>query len=161
MKKRQRLYFILLVFCALCGALALSLYALRDNISFFYSPRDIAAMRAAGDARIAPGRVFRVGGLVEPGSIARSGEEARVRFSVTDGDARITVHYAGILPDLFREGQGVVATGVLEDSGDFAAQTLLAKHDENYMPPEVAASLKRAHDEGKARISDDAGAPVP
>lgn len=152
MKKSQRLYFVLFVLAALGGALALSLYALRDNISFFYSPRDVAAMRAANDIRIADGRRFRIGGLVEEGSVVKSTEEARVSFSVTDGDARLTVHYAGILPDLFREGQGVVATGALDATGDFAASELLAKHDENYMPPEVARALKQGHEEGKARM---------
>lgn len=152
MKKRQRLYFVIFVLVALGGALALSLYALRDNISFFYSPREVAAMRAAGDMRIAEGRSFRIGGLVEEGSVIKSTEEAKVSFSVTDGDAQLMVHYAGILPDLFREGQGVVATGTLDGAGDFAAAELLAKHDENYMPPEVARALKQGHEEGKARL---------
>jgi cytochrome c-type biogenesis protein CcmE len=154
MKKRQRLYFVIFVLAALGGALALSLYALRDNISFFYSPRDVAAMRAAGDMRIAAGRSFRIGGLVEEGSVIKSTEEAKVSFSVTDGDARLMVHYAGILPDLFREGQGVVATGTLDAAGDFVAGDLLAKHDENYMPPEVARALKQGHEEGKARLQE-------
>jgi len=154
MKKRQRLYFVLFVLAALGGALGLSLYALRDNISFFYSPRAVAAMRAAGDLRIAEGRSFRLGGLVEENSVVKSTEEAKVSFSVTDGDESLTVHYRGILPDLFREGQGVVATGALDAAGDFAARELLAKHDENYMPPEVARALKQGHEEGKARMME-------
>lgn len=159
MKKQQRLYFVIFVLCALGGALGLSLYALRDNISFFYSPRDIAAMRAAGDARVENGRVFRLGGLVEEGSVVKSTTEIKTSFSVTDGDAQVMVHYAGILPDLFREGQGVVATGALDAAGDFTARELLAKHDENYMPPDVARALKQGHEEGKARMMQgkDAG----
>jgi len=152
MKKRQRLYFVLFVLAALGGALGLSLYALRDNISYFYSPRDVAAMRAAGDMRIAEGRSFRLGGLVEEDSVVRSTEKAKVSFSVTDGDESLTVHYRGILPDLFREGQGVVATGALDAAGDFAARELLAKHDENYMPPEVARALKQGHKKNKTHI---------
>lgn len=154
MKKRQRLYFVLFVLAALGGALGLSLYALRDNISYFYSPREVAAARAAGDPRMAPGHTFRLGGLVETGSIVKSSEEAKITFVVTDGDASLSVHYKGILPDLFREGQGVVATGSLADDGSFSARELLAKHDENYMPPEVAKALARGHEEGKARMQE-------
>lgn len=160
MKKRQRLYFVIFVLLSLSGAVGLSLYALRDNISYFYSPREIAQMRASGDARVAVGQRFRLGGLVEEGSVVKSTQEAKTSFSVTDGDARITVHYTGILPDLFREGQGVVATGTIGDNGDFKASELLAKHDENYMPPEVAKALKQGHEEGKARLmQQDAGTP--
>lgn len=160
MKKRQRLYFVIFILLSLSGAVGLSLYALRDNISYFYSPREIAHMRTAGDVRVAPGQRFRLGGLVEEGSVVKSTQEAKTSFSVTDGDARITVHYTGILPDLFREGQGVVATGAIADNGDFKASELLAKHDENYMPPEVAKALKQGHEEGKARLmQQDAGAP--
>lgn len=160
MKKRQRLYFVIFILLSLSGAVGLSLYALRDNISYFYSPREIAHMRMAGDVRVAAGQRFRLGGLVEEGSVVKSTQEAKTSFSVTDGDARITVHYTGILPDLFREGQGVVATGAIGDNGDFKASELLAKHDENYMPPEVAKALKQGHEEGKARLmQQDAGAP--
>lgn len=160
MKKRQRLYFVIFVLLSLSGAVGLSLYALRDNISYFYSPREIAQMRTSGDTRVAVGQRFRLGGLVEEGSVVKSTQEAKTSFSVTDGDARITVHYTGILPDLFREGQGVVATGTIGDNGDFKASELLAKHDENYMPPEVAKALKQGHEEGKARLmQQDAGTP--
>ena len=157
MKKRQRLYFVLFVLLSLGSAVGLALYALRDNLSYFYSPREVVAMRAADDPRAAPGRSFRLGGLVEDGSVVRDTSDAKTSFSVTDGAARITVHYKGILPDLFREGQGVVATGALDDAGDFAARELLAKHDENYMPPEVARALKQAHEDGKARLEEQEG----
>lgn len=152
MKKRQRLYFVLFVLCALGGAVALSLYALRDNISFFYSPRDIVAMKSLNDPRMAAGKTFRLGGLVQEGSVVKSTQETKTSFVVTDGDATLQVHYTGILPDLFREGQGVVATGALAADGSFDARELLAKHDENYMPPEVAKALKQGHEDGKARM---------
>ena len=157
MKKRQRLYFVLFVLCALGGAVALSLYALRDNISFFYSPRDVVAMKAASDPRIGAGKSFRIGGLVEEGSVVKSTQDTKTNFTVTDGDATLRVEYTGILPDLFREGQGVVATGTLQEDGHFAARELLAKHDENYMPPEVAKALKQGHDDGKARMMQQQG----
>ncbi len=148
MKKRQRLYFILFVLGCLGFAIGLSLYALRDNISFFYSPKEIAAYRLAGDPRLAAGKPFRLGGLVKTGTVAKDDQIAVVRFTVTDGAEEINVEYHGIVPDLFREGQGVVAMGSLNDAGVFIADELLAKHDENYMPPEVAKALKQAHEDG-------------
>jgi cytochrome c-type biogenesis protein CcmE len=129
-------------------AVGLVLYAMRDSIVFFYSPSDIAAMQ------VTPGQRFRLGGLVETGSVARD-EGTTVRFVITDGAKTLPVTYTGILPDLFREGQGVVAEGMLEPDGVFHADSVLAKHDENYMPPEVAAKLK---EQGVWR--DDADAKV-
>ena len=146
MKKRQRLYFVLFVLSALSGAVALSLYALQDNVSFFYSPRDVVAMQQSADARVMPGRSFRLGGLVVNNSIQRqAGSNLAMTFSVTDGDATVVVSYEGIPPDLFREGQGIVAKGALDAAGVFEAEELLAKHDENYMPPEVAKSLRKEY----------------
>jgi len=116
-------------------AVGLVLYAMRDSIVFFYSPSEVA------DMQIAPGRRFRLGGLVETGSVVR-GEGTTVRFVVTDRAKALPVTYTGVLPDLFREGQGVVAEGVIEPDGVFHADNVLAKHDENYMPPEVAKKLK-------------------
>jgi len=116
-------------------AVGLVLYAMRDSIVFFYGPSDVAEMQ------VAPGQRFRLGGLVEMGSVER-GEGTSVRFIITDGAKTLPVTYTGVLPDLFREGQGVVAEGVLEPDGVFHADNVLAKHDENYMPPEVAAKLK-------------------
>ena len=116
-------------------AVGLVLYAMRDSIVFFYSPSDVAEMQ------VSSGQRFRLGGLVETGSVARD-EGTTVRFVVTDGAKTLPVTYTGILPDLFREGQGVVAEGILEPDGVFHADSVLAKHDENYMPPEVAAKLK-------------------
>jgi cytochrome c-type biogenesis protein CcmE len=146
MKKKQRLYFILFVLASLGCAVGLSLYALRDNLSFFYSPKEVAAYLAVEDPRVAAGRRFRLGGLVKTGTVEKTGET--VRFTVTDGAAERQVQYRGIVPDLFREGQGVVAMGRLNEAGVFVAEELLAKHDENYMPPEVAKALQQAHEEG-------------
>ncbi|MDJ0512185.1 MAG: cytochrome c maturation protein CcmE [Methyloceanibacter sp.] len=116
-------------------AVGLVLYAMRDSIVFFYSPSDIAKME------VAPGQRIRLGGLVETGSVKRD-EGTTVYFSVTDGAKVLPVTYTGVLPDLFREGQGVVTEGALMPDGTFKADNVLAKHDENYMPPEVAAKLK-------------------
>jgi cytochrome c-type biogenesis protein CcmE len=117
-------------------AAALVLYALRGSIVFFNSPTDIA------EKRVQPGVAIRLGGLVQPGSVVR-GDNLAVRFEVTDGSRAIAVAYIGILPDLFREGQGVVAEGMLQPDGTFKATSVLAKHDENYMPKEVADALKK------------------
>jgi cytochrome c-type biogenesis protein CcmE len=116
-------------------AVGLVLYAMRDSIVFFYGPSDVAEMQ------ISPGQRFRLGGLVETGSVER-GEGTTIRFVVTDGAKVLPVTFTGVLPDLFREGQGVIAEGTLEPDGVFHADNVLAKHDENYMPPEVAAKLK-------------------
>jgi cytochrome c-type biogenesis protein CcmE len=116
-------------------AVGLVLFAMRDSIVFFYSPSEVAQMQ------ISPGQRFRLGGLVESGSVVR-GEGTTVRFIVTDRAKTLPVTYTGVLPDLFREGQGVVAEGTLEPDGVFHADNVLAKHDENYMPPEVAKKLK-------------------
>jgi cytochrome c-type biogenesis protein CcmE len=116
-------------------AVGLVLYAMRDSIVFFYSPSEVAEMK------VAPGQRFRLGGLVETGSVVRD-EGTTVRFVVTDRSRNLPVTYTGVLPDLFREGQGVVAEGTLAADGVFHADNVLAKHDENYMPPEVAKKLK-------------------
>lgn len=136
-RKRRRLYFALAIVVAGSGAAALVLTALKENVLYFYSPSDIVAKH------VPPGVSFRVGGLVEKGSLAR-GLGTDVRFMVTDGHKRVPVEYSGALPDLFREGQGVVAMGELEPDGIFRASQVLAKHDERYMPPEVVDALKRA-----------------
>ena len=135
-RKQRRLTLIGAAAVVLAVAAALVLTALRDSIVFFNSPTDIA------EKQIAPGTRVRLGGLVKPGSIER-GTELAVRFAVTDGNRDIRVAYQGLLPDLFREGQGVVAEGVIEPGGSFRADTILAKHDERYMPKEVADALKK------------------
>jgi len=116
-------------------AAGLVLYALSDTITFFYTPSDVV------EKNVEPGTRMRLGGLVADGSVIR-GQGEEVGFTVTDTDKEIKVSYIGILPDLFREGQGVIAEGVLEPGGNFKADTVLAKHDENYMPREVADALK-------------------
>lgn len=117
-------------------SLSLVLFAMRDTVVFFYSPSELA------EQGIAPGQRIRIGGLVVDGSIRR-GDGTKIAFGVTDTQATLNVTYEGILPDLFREGQGIVAEGQLVGDGQFVADTVLAKHDENYMPPEVAEALKK------------------
>ena len=133
-RKRRRLYFVLLGFLALSGGLALVLTAFEDNIVLFFSPTEVAAKPVCAQR-------CRIGGLVANGSVVKEGE--RVSFDVTDTVETISVKYVGILPDLFREGQGVVAEGKMTE-GIFVANNVLAKHDENYMPPEVADALKKS-----------------
>jgi cytochrome c-type biogenesis protein CcmE len=135
-RKQRRLTLIGAGLGVLALAAALVLTALRDSIVFFNSPTEIV------EKQIAPGTRVRLGGLVKPGSLER-GEQLAVRFAVTDGNRDIRVAYQGLLPDLFREGQGVVAEGVIEPGGSFRADTILAKHDERYMPKEVADALKK------------------
>ena len=135
-RKQRRLVLIGSGVGVLGLAAILVLSALRDSIVFFNSPTDVVEKRIASGTRI------RLGGLVKPGTLTR-GEELAVRFEVTDGKSAIAVAYKGILPDLFREGQGVVAEGALDPAGFFRAETVLAKHDENYMPKEVADALKK------------------
>lgn len=137
-RKRRRLIALLLGLSLLGGATALVLAAFSDNLVFFYSPTELAAQA------IQPGRRIRIGGMVEKASLVREPNGHTVEFRVTDGRTNVLVTYTGALPDLFREGQGVVAEGRLRPSGVFAASTVLAKHDEKYMPPEVAEALKKA-----------------
>ncbi len=136
-RKRRRLYFALALVAAGIGGAALVVYALRDNVLYFYSPSDVAAKH------VEPGIAFRIGGLVAQHSVAH-GSGADVRFTVTDGARAVPGYYNGVLPALFREGQGVVALGTLDDTGSFVATEVLAKHDEKYMPPEVVDALKRS-----------------
>jgi cytochrome c-type biogenesis protein CcmE len=134
--KRKRLWMLVGSLAVLGAAAALVLTALNDNLVFFYSPTQVA------EKHIAPERRFRLGGLVEAGSVKKNGQE--IRFIVTDTAKTVPVVYRGLLPDLFREGQGVVAEGSLGPDGVFVAREVLAKHDENYMPPEVAKAIKDA-----------------
>jgi len=136
-KKRRRLAFALALLVAGGGAAVLVVSALRDNVLYFYSPSDVYAKH------VAAGVDFRIGGLVQTGSVVK-GPQAQIRFVVTDGRAKVPVTFDGVLPDLFREGQGVVAMGALTPAGIFDASEVLAKHDERYMPPEVVDALKRS-----------------
>jgi cytochrome c-type biogenesis protein CcmE len=133
-------------------AVALVVNAFRSNLVFFFSPSDVLAQQAP------TARSFRLGGLVEAGSVVRQADGMTVRFVVTDTVQRIPVEYHGILPDLFKEGKGVVTQGTLQADGVFSAREVLAKHDENYMPPEAADALERAH-KAQAAVRQ-AGSPV-
>ncbi len=135
-RKQRRIVLIGSALGVLALAVALVLSALKDSIVFFNSPTDVV------EKQIKPGVRIRIGGLVQPGSVVRA-ENLDVRFGVTDGKTTLPVSYRGLLPDLFREGQGVVAEGALEASGAFKADNVLAKHDETYMPKEVADALKK------------------
>ena len=134
--RKQRLYIVLFIVIGASVAAALVFWALRDNMNFFYAPAQIAAGEAPA------GKTIRVGGLVVPGSLRRSDSGLEVGFTVTDNKAELEIAYQGILPDLFAEGQGIVANGELLADGSFRATQVLAKHDENYMPPEVHDALK-------------------
>jgi cytochrome c-type biogenesis protein CcmE len=136
--RHKRLAAIGLGLAALGIAAALVLSAFEENLVFFFTPSQVVANEAP------QGRTFRIGGMVEKGSVRREGVE--VRFIVTDTAKGIPVVYSGALPDLFREGKGVVAQGALGADGVFRAREVLAKHDENYMPPEAAEAVKRAHE---------------
>lgn len=149
-RKKRRLYLVSLGLLLLSGATALVLAAFQDNLVFFYSPSDLEAKALTPDQR------FRLGGMVAEGSVERDG--ATIRFVVTDYAASRKVVYSGILPDLFREGQGVVTEGRLGTDGVFLASEVLAKHDEQYMPPEVADALKRS---GHGPLAPQGEAPAP
>jgi cytochrome c-type biogenesis protein CcmE len=136
--RRKRLLTITVVVLGIGTAVGLTLYALQQNINLFYAPAQIAA----GEAPLA--RSIRIGGLVVDGSVRRDPDSLQVEFTLTDNIGEVKVLYEGILPDLFREGQGIVARGVLLEGNVVKAEEVLAKHDENYMPPEVADSLKQA-----------------
>ena len=135
-RKHRRLAVLLIGLAALSGAMALVLAAFQENIMLFYSPSDLAERPPAAE------RSFRLGGLVEEDSLRRLADGVTVEFRVTDLAESVPVTYRGILPDLFREGQGVVAEGRMNGAGVFEAREVLAKHDETYMPPEVAEALK-------------------
>ena len=135
-RKQRRLYFVLLGLLAIGAATALVLTAVGDGMVYFYTPSDLAAKHVGPDRRL------RIGGLVEKGSVVKDGK--MVSFVITDLTATLPVTYEGVLPDLFREGQGVVAEGKLDGKGGFVAAEVLAKHDENYMPKEVTDALKKS-----------------
>lgn len=144
--RKQRLVIVLGVLAAVGVSIALIMYALTENINLFYSPSDVVAGKAPMERRI------RVGGLVVEGSVKR-GEDLKVAFDITDNAETITVQYAGILPDLFREGQGIIANGKLIDDHLVMAEEVLAKHDENYVPPEIQEAIEKAG-HPKGQVSD-------
>ena len=139
-KRKKRIMLIGLMLAGVAIAAGFALQAFNENLMFFYTPSEVVAGEAPA------GRMIRVGGLVTEGSVQRQSDGLTVQFDVTDNNKTITVQYIGILPDLFREGQGIVAHGQLQQDRLFVAAEVLAKHDENYMPPEVADALKATHD---------------
>jgi cytochrome c-type biogenesis protein CcmE len=152
-KRKKRMLLIALMVAGVATAAAFALKAFNENLMFFYTP---TAVRS-GEAPV--GRAIRVGGLVTTGSVRRQADGLTVEFDLTDNAETITVQYTGILPDLFREGQGIVALGKLQENQRFVADEVLAKHDENYMPPEVADALKTAHEAGSGMSAETGGAP--
>ena len=142
--RRQRLLIVALIVVGASVAAALVFTALQDNMNLFYSPAQVAAGEAPVERRI------RVGGMVVDGSIKRDPESLAASFELTDYQAVVSVRYTGILPDLFAEEEGAVATGMLRANGEFIAEQVLAKHDETYMPPEVARALEEAHEKAGA-----------
>ncbi len=137
-KRKQRLIFVTILFLGFSSAAALGVYALQKNKTYFYTPAEIAA------GNVQQNQLIRVGGLVVEGSVNRFKDGVTTEFDLTDTTGTVTLRYKGLLPDLFREGQGIVAQGKLNSDGIIVAQEVLAKHDENYMPPEVANALKES-----------------
>jgi len=135
--RKRRLIAVLLILAGVSIASTIAFYSLQENLLYFQSPSEVA------EQAMPAGRQFRLGGLVKPGTVDRTGDGLTTRFVVTDGPEELQVQYVGILPDLFREGQGVIARGALNGQGTFDATEVLAKHDENYMPPEVADALEK------------------
>ncbi len=136
-RRRKRMLLLTVLMLGLTAASLLMMRAFEENLLYFYDPSQVVAGEVPDGAR------FRVGGLVQAGSVIRSSDSLQVRFAVADCTHSVQVTYTGILPDLFREGQGIVVHGQLDDQGVFHADEVLAKHDENYMPPEVVASLNK------------------
>ena len=134
--RKKRLALIFLMVTGVAVGVGFALKSLDENIMFFFTPTEVIEGKAPKN------KLFRMGGMVVDGSVSRPGDGLTVQFDLTDNEKQVTVRYAGILPDLFREGQGIIANGQLDDRGDFIAQEVLAKHDENYMPPELAGMHK-------------------
>jgi cytochrome c-type biogenesis protein CcmE len=152
-KRRNRVILIVLMLAGVGVAVGFALKAFNENLMFFYTPSAVTAGEAPVD------RLIRVGGLVTNGSVERQPDGLTVQFAITDNAETITVQYTGILPDLFREGQGIIARGRLGDGRLFVAEEVLAKHDENYMPPEVADALKATHEKGVSGMAEKATTP--
>ncbi len=143
--RKKRLYLILLMVAGVAVGAWFGLKAFNENLMYFYSTSDVIDGKAPKD------HLFRLGGMVVKGSVQRPGDGMTVKFTLTDMAKQVDVEYTGILPDLFREGQGIVANGKLNGQGLFVAQEVLAKHDENYMPPEVEGSMKKPYKEENAQ----------
>ena len=143
--RARRLKLILLMLVAVGIATGFALFALKENLMFYFTPAEVATGKAPVN------QLFRVGGMVVDGSVKKSNDSVDVQFDITDYDKTITIKFADILPDLFREGQGIIAKGRLNESGVFIAEEVLAKHDENYMPAEVAAQMKQRAEQAKLK----------
>jgi len=137
-KRKQRVIFIVVLLLGFSCATALVLYAMKQNIMLFHTPSEIVL------GKVPVEKLFRVGGLVVKGSVVKGNDGLTTEFNLTDATEIVTIRYIGLLPDLFREGQGIVAQGKLNKEGIFVAQEVLAKHDENYMPPDVASALRES-----------------
>jgi cytochrome c-type biogenesis protein CcmE len=153
--RRRRLWIVLGILAGVSVAGALALSAFRQNVTFYFNPSEVAAGHVHADQR------FRLGGMVSKGSVQRAPGSLEIRFTVTDFEHDVPVTYTGVLPDLFREGQGVIAHGRLNTQGVFVADEVLAKHDEKYMPPKIAQDLKARHDaQASAQAAGEAAAPA-
>jgi len=135
--RKKRLGLILLMVAGVAVGVGFALKSLDQNIMFFFTPTEVVSGKAPAN------KLFRMGGMVVAGSVHRPGDGLTVHFDLTDNEQNVTVQFAGILPDLFREGQGIIANGKISEDGAFVAQEVLAKHDENYMPPEVAEAMMK------------------
>ncbi|WP_409310766.1 cytochrome c maturation protein CcmE [Pectobacterium sp. B1J-3] len=153
--RKTRLYAILAVVSGVVLTIALTLYALRSNIDLFYTPGEILYGKHETQEKPAIGQRLRVGGMVMPGSVRRDSQSLQVHFTVYDAQGSVEVTYQGILPDLFREGQGVVAQGVLDSDSHIAAKEVLARHDENYTPPEVKAAMEEQHHRAPSSVAKE------
>lgn len=147
-ERKKRLIIVLSVVIGVSAAVALVTYAMRQNINYFFTPTEIAEGKAPTE------RTVNVGGLVVKGSVQRDPTSLKVFFQLTDTERTVNVTYEGILPDLFREGQGIIGVGKVQADGSIVASQILAKHDETYMSPEVAAAIKTAEDRAKARLRE-------
>ena len=141
-RRRQRLLAVSAVLLLIGGGVGSMLYALNENVDLFYTPSQLLEGLGKDKVKPVPGQRLRIGGMVVKGSVRRDPTSLKVSFDLVDTGPKVTVHYEGILPDLFREGQGIVAQGTLRDATNIDATEVLAKHDENYMPPEVAEAVK-------------------
>jgi len=147
--RKKRLFFIIFLIAGVTVAAGFAMYAFNQNLMFYFSHTDVKQGKAPVN------KIFRMGGMVVEGTFKKEPKSLKVHFDLTDYEKTVSVEYEGILPDLFREGQGIISRGKLNEQGVFVAEEVLAKHDENYMPPEVAESLKKAKDklDNKAKIN--------
>ncbi|MBN3214649.1 cytochrome c maturation protein CcmE [Pectobacterium polaris] len=152
--RKTRLYAILAVVCGAVLTIALTLYALSSNIDLFYTPSEILYGKNETQEKPAIGQRLRVGGMVMPGSVRRDSQSLEVRFTVYDAQGSVDVTYNGMLPDLFREGQGVVAQGILDTDDHIMAKEVLARHDENYTPPEIKAAMEGQNGHASAAATE-------